>query len=148
MFCLVEYREIRLLLRGLFILLSVIVIGVSVSERQLHSLTQQENPDHAFSIIRNQSEVYTVYILGIGYTMRTIYPVGEIIHTDKNVMIKTPEHDITIPTYIEIDCTKELVFLEEEAKLLVTEAFKYKQKLELYIHDLGQKIYVYRKQLR
>jgi len=148
MFCPLPYRDTLIVLRGLLILVVVIMLGVSVSERQLNSLTQRQESVRVFNINCDYDGVYSIYILGSSYNLHAVYPVGEMINNDKNIIIKAAHHSIIIPTYIEIDCKKELLLLELWDQLLIDNGFKFKQSLEIYLTELPQRLNVSLKQLR
>ncbi|MBP2626378.1 MAG: hypothetical protein H6Q68_1089 [Firmicutes bacterium] len=140
MFCSLEYRDAIIVFRGLLILVVVIILGVSVSERQINSLTQRQDGVRVFSMNCDHRSVYSIYILGSSYNMSAVYSVGEIINNDKAIIIKTSHHHIVIPTYIEIDCKKAFILLDLWAKLLVDKGFDFKQSLELYLTGLPQRL--------
>ena len=148
MFCPLPYRDTIILLRGLLILVVVIILGVSVSERQLNSLTHRQDSVRVFNIDYDHRGIYSIYILGSSYTMSAVYSVGQIINNDKTIIIKNDYHLITIPTYIELDCKKELILLESWVKLLIDRGFKFKHSLEVYLTGLPQKLNVYRERFR
>jgi len=121
--------------RSLLILVIVVMLGVSVSERQLNSLTQRQENVRAFNLDCDYRGVYSIYILGSSFTMSAVYSVGELINNDKAIIIKTANHTITIPTYVEIDCHRELIMLDLWAKLLVDKGIDLKHALELYLTE-------------
>jgi len=142
-FCPLAYRETIVVFRGLLILVVVIMLGVSVSEQQLNSLTERQESVRAFNISCEYPGAYSIYILGSSYNMSAVYSVGEIINNDKAIIIKNEHHLIRIPTYIEIDCRKELLIAEIGAKLLIDKGLDFKRSLELYLTGLPQRINVY-----
>jgi hypothetical protein len=148
MFCPLVYRDAMVVFRGLLILAVVIILGVSVTEKQLNSLTQRQESVQAFHITHDRHGVYSIYLLGSSYTMSAAYTVGQIINNDKSIGIKTKNHSVTIPTYIVIDCKKELAVLNSWARLFVEKGFEYKSNLDLYITVIQQKINVYIRQFR
>lgn len=143
MFCPLAYRDTIMIFRYLLILVIVIMLGVSVSERQLNSLTLRQDDVRAFTINCDERGAYSIYIFGSSYMMSAVYSVGEIVNNDKAIVIKTNYVSIPIPTYIEIDCKNELRFLELWANLLVGKGFTFKQSLEVYLAGLPQKLNVY-----
>ena len=147
MFCLLPYRDAIIVVRGLLILVIIITLGVSVSERQLNSLTHRQEAIRIFNIQCEQG-VYSIDILGSNHSVAAVYSVGELINKEQAIIIKTANHKITIPTYIEIDCKEVLVSLDAGAILLREEGFKLKQTLELYLTGLPQKLNVYFRQFR
>lgn len=148
MFCPLEYRESMLVLRGVVILVVVVMLGVSVTQQQLNSLTQRQECIGKFTIPYDQSGNYSVHLLGSNYDVQAVYSVGQIINGERAVFIKTMNYDMEIPTYIEFDCRKELVLLDLWAKLLVKEAFKCKQAVDLYVAMIHERIHVYASQFR
>jgi len=143
MFCPLPYRDAIIIFRGLLILVVIVMLGVSVSERQLNSLTQHQDDVHAFTINCDTHGVYSIYILGTSYHVNAVYSAGEIINNDKVIMMKTDHHLISIPTYIEIDCKKEIRSLEREVNLLIDKGFDFKQSLAFYQTGLIRKLNVY-----
>ena len=129
-------RDSFIVFRSLLILVLVVILGVTVSERQLNSLTQRQETVSAFDIRCEYPGIYSIYILGSSYNMSAVYSVGEIINNDKAIIIKTANQSISIPTYIEIDCKKELILLDVGAKLLVDKGLNFKQSLQLYLKEL------------
>ncbi|MBC8015360.1 MAG: hypothetical protein H7X79_06400 [Sporomusaceae bacterium] len=148
MFYLLEYRDALVVARGLLILAVVIILGVSVSERQLNTLTQRHESVQVFNITFDQKGVYSIRLLGSSYTISAFYSVGEMINNDKAIIIKTTNHHFIIPTYIEIDCRKELVLLDLWARELADKGFKYKQHIHSYLYEIQQKLNVYIRQFR
>jgi len=142
-FCPLPYRDTLMILRGLLILVIVIMLGVSVSERQLSSLTQRQEGVHAFTINWDYEGVYSIYILGTSYHIKGVYSVGEMINTDQAIIIKTARYRITIPTYIEFDCNQELGMLESGANVLIIKGLNFKKSLELYLTELPPILNVY-----
>ena len=143
MFCPLAYRDAIIVFRGLLILVVVIMLGVSVSERQLNSLTHRQEGVRVFNISCDYRGLYSIYILDSSYNMSAVYSVGEIINNDKAIMIKINQHLITIPTYIEIDCNKELIVLDLGARLLIDKGLTFKQSLELELTGLARELNVY-----
>jgi len=146
-FCLLPYRDAIVVFRGLLILVIIITIGVTVSERQLNSLTHRQEAIRIFNI-QSEKGVYSIDILGSNHSVAAVYSVGELINKEKALIIKTANYSITIPTYIEIDCKKVLVSLDAGAKLLRDKGFELKQTLESYLTGLPQKLNVYFRQFR
>jgi len=147
-FCPLAYRDTIIVFRGLVILSVVIMLGVSVSERQLNSLTQRQEGVRVFNINCDYRGVYSIFILGSSYTISAVYSVGEMINNDKAIIIKKDHQLITIPTYIEINCKKELILLDLGAKVFIDKSRDFKQSLELYLAGLPQKLNVYMRHFR
>lgn len=143
MFCPLEYQDTRIVLRGIVVLVVVVILGIAVTQEQLNSLTQRQEYIATVAIPYDQSGIYSFYLLGVNYDVRAVYPIGQIINGDQAVFIKAMNCTLTIPTYIEIDCKKELAELDLWAKLLVKEAVKCKQVMGLYIMMIHERINVY-----
>lgn len=146
MFYLLEYRDTIVIMRGLLILAIVILLGVSVAERQLNSLTQRHESVQVLNISSDPRGVYSIRLFGSSYTISAFYPVGEMINNDKAIIIKTKNHFFSIPTYLEFDCRKELAMLDVWARALIDEGFKCKQKLHSYLYEIQQKLNAYIRQ--
>lgn len=148
MFCPLEYRDSILIFRGVVILAVIIILGVSVTQQQLNSLTQRQECIGALTIPYDQSGSYSMHLFGSSYDVKAVYSVGKIVNDDKAVLIEIMNYNMKIPIYIEVDCKKELVLLDLWAKLLVKEAFKCKQSVDLYVTMIHAKINVYASQFR
>ena len=148
MFCPLAYRENIMILRGVLVLVIVIMLGVVVTEQQLSSLTQRQESMGTFNITCDKSRTYSIYLLESNYKVRACYSLGEIGIQDKNIVLKTGVHSVSIPTYIQFDCKKELILLELWTRLLVEDAFKFKQTFELYIATISHRMNVYIRQVR
>ena len=148
MFCPLEYRDSILILRGIVILVVVVILGVTVTEQQLNQLTQRQEMGEFFNITYDRSDIYSIYILGANYHVRAVYPVGQLNNEERAITIKTMNHSIKVPTYVEIDCKQELTLLDLWAKLLVKQAFAFKQVVSLYVTTMQERIQVYRSQFR
>ena len=148
MFFSLAYRDTVVVLRGLLFFVLVVILGVSVSERQLNNLTQREEVVSIFDISCKYPGDYSIYILGTNYNMNALYSVGEIINNDKAIILKTANQSITIPTYIEFDCNEKFKLLDLWAKLLVDEGIHFKQSFELYLKGTRQKLNIYIRQFR
>lgn len=148
MFCPLGYRDNILIVRGVIILVIIVIFGVAVTEQQLNSLTKRQDFVSVFNVTYDQSGIYSFYIVGANYQIRAVYPMGEIITSDRAVTLKTIHHKIILPTYLEINCEKELILLDLWAKLVVREAFEIKGILGETIRVLHEKINVYTSQFR
>lgn len=147
MFCPLEYREGMLVLRGLLILVVVIVIGVTVTQQQLNNLTQRQE-EMGICNITYEKGMYCIRVLDTSYDVQAVYIVGEISNDEKKIIFKTLNHNIAIPTYLEVDCKQELVLLDVWADLLVKEAFHLKQVLGLSMTTLQERLNLYTRQFR
>lgn len=148
MFFPLESRDTVVVLRGLLIFVLIVMLGVTVSERQLNSLTQRQEVVSAFDISCKYPGAYSIYLLGTNYNMSAMCLVGEIINNDKAIIFRTANYSITIPTYVEFDCNEKFKLLDLGAKLLVDKGFHFKQSLELYFKGTRQKLNIYIKQFR
>ena len=148
MFCPLEYRDRMLVLRGMAILVLVIILGIGVTQEQLNSLTQRPECIASVAIPYDQSGIYSLTLLGAGYQMRAVYPIGQIITSERTILIKAMNGAIQVPTYIEFDCKKELRMLELWARLLVKEAFVCKAMIGVYVTLIHERINVYVSQFR
>lgn len=148
MFCLLEYRDSMVVLRGVVILALVIALGIGVAQEQLNSLTQRPDCIARVVIPYDQSGIYSLTLLGAIYQVQAVYPVGQIINGERAIVMKIMNGAIKVPTYIEIDCKKELRMLELWAGLLVKEAFICKSTVEGYVTIIHERINVYVSQFR
>jgi len=148
MFCPLDYQETGKIFRGFLFLIVIIILGVSIAEGQLNTLTHRQEYAYVFTVNSDSQGRYSIYLLGSSYNVNAIYSVGQFINNEEHIIIKTPYCSMSIPKYVEFDCKKELVLLELWAKLLVEELEKCKQTLNQYISFLQQRFNVYMRQYR
>lgn len=148
MFCLLDSQEAGKVFRGFLFLIVIIILGVSIAEGQLNTLTQRQESAYVFRVSSDSQGRYSIYLLGSSYNVTALYSVGQFINNEENIVINTAYCRMNIPKYMEFDCKKELVLLEVWAKLLVEELGKCKQTLNQYISFLEQRFNVYMRQYR
>lgn len=148
MFYPLEYGDRMLIIRGVVILVVVILLGILVTQHQLNTLTQRQECIVAVDIPHDQNGIYSFYLFGANYDVQGVYPIGQIINKDQSIVLKGMGYMIEVPTYIEINCKKELKLLDLWAKLLVKEAFQYKQAVGVYMLIIHERINVYVSQFR
>ena len=148
MFYPLEYGDRMLVIRGVVILVVVILLGVLVTQHQLNTLTQREECIVAVDIPRDQQGIYSFYLFGATYDVQGVYPVGQIINKEQSIVLKSMGYMIEVPTYIEINCKKELERLDLWAKLLVKKIFQFKRVAGVYMLMMHERINVYISQFR
>lgn len=140
MFQRVAAADMRLIVRGLFILLTIIAIGVGVAEQQLAVLTQRPEQERFFYLGRNEEYMYSVYAFGYGLTLGTLYPFGTLSIAEHRVLLTIADYTVAIPTKIEIDNTRVWYWLDMWYRQFVEEAFASKNKLINYWGQLQPQV--------
>ncbi|SMC93640.1 hypothetical protein [Sporomusa malonica] len=128
MFERVATGDAGIIARGLLILLTIIVIGVGVAEHQLAALTQRPEQERFFYIGRNQEHVYSAYAFGYGFTLGSVYSLGNISLTERSIVLKFSHHTVIIPTKVEIDGSRLWYWFSVWHRQFVEEAFATKKK--------------------
>lgn len=128
--------DMRIIARGLFLLLVIVVIGIGVAEHQLTTLTQHPYQERFFYISRNQDHVYSAYAFGYGLTLGSIHSLGQISVTNRNITLLIGNHSISIPTKIEINGSRIWYWLDVWHRQFVDEAFATKKKLVEYWYQV------------
>ncbi len=148
MFIRLTSSEMVTIFRSLAILLVIVVLGVTTTEKQLNSLTQRQNCVQAFNLKREKTGVYSTYLLGYGYSFNAVYPIAKIDWAGNNLFIETAGQKIAVPTYIYLDSSKLVNWLNIWYKQFVDEAFKTKQSLELYCNIAHKKVDAFNGKIR
>jgi len=119
MFYLVAYKDFLFIIRGLLILVVVVVLGVSVAQQQLNTLTQRQEYVQVFTVTSISRDRYSFYLLGTQYMIKSFYLIGEISTSEQKMIVTIPPYTMTIPMQIEFDCQEELALLELWIRTLV-----------------------------
>lgn len=120
--------------RGFIALTVIVLLGVVTAENQLNDLTQRQNFVQVANIRRDEvAGVYSAYILGSGYQVKTIYPVAMISNTPHSITLESTGKRLTIPTVVFADLQKTNYWLALWRQQFITEALETKQELERYL---------------
>jgi len=101
------------------ILVVVVVLGVSVAQQQLNTLTQRQEYVQVFTVTSISRDRYSFYLLGTQYMIKSFYLIGEISTSEQKMIVTIPPYTMTIPMQIEFDCQEELALLELWIRTLV-----------------------------
>jgi hypothetical protein len=125
--------------RSFLIVLSVIIIGVTVAEKQVNSLTQRQDITKAFNI-SEQRGIYSGYLLGYEYSTSFSYPVGKIYNNDQELVMKIQDFVITVPLRVQVDLSSAMALAYEGKDEFIDKSMKTKQNFEKYLKLWGTKI--------
>lgn len=126
--------DVFILGRGFVALMVIVLLGVAAAENQLNDLTQRQDFVQVANIRRDEVDgVYSAYLLGSSYHVRTIYPVASISNTPHSFTLEVAGTRLTVPTVLCFDLQKANYWLALWHQQFVTEAFKTKQELESYL---------------
>lgn len=135
--------EILAIGKGLLILTIVILVGVSVAEKQLNTLTQRQDCVQVLNVKRDLNSAYSFYAFGESFNIRAIYPVVRILNNDDSIMIEAAGQKVEIPTYINIDSSKAANMYNVWHRQFMDEAFKCKSDFERYAREAARKVHTY-----
>lgn len=135
--------EMLVIGRGLLVLTIAILIGVSVAEQQLTTLTQRRDDVEAFNVKRNIDNTYSFYMLGESLTIRAVYPVLRIINNDDGFAIEAAGRKVEIPGYIHAASYDISTMYSLWHRQFIGEAFKFKSDLERYAKEAAREVHNY-----
>ncbi|VBB06104.1 Hypothetical protein LUCI_1319 [Lucifera butyrica] len=98
-----DYSESQFIWRGVIVLITIILLGVVVAEKQLNGLTQREQVVQSFNLARNEQGTYTVYFLGFHKKLRALYGFGRITGSRQAMCLEAGNDKITIPLVLYFD---------------------------------------------
>lgn len=122
--------EGAIILRGIIALMLVVLLGVSLAENQLNTLTQRQECVQALNIHRDNTGIYSFYLLGMGYSMRGVYNIARFINTDKEIVIEASGYKLAIPTYLDINYSQIQGVVGAWHKQFVDEAMKFRKSFQ------------------
>ena len=140
--------DVQMICRGLMVLVVVIILGVTCAEKQLNSLTERQDFVEVLNIRHDKMGLYSVYVLGDGFSFSAVYPIAKISNNDRQIILEVTGQKLVIPTCIYIDSEKIVASLNVWFKQFVMEAFKTKHSLGVHGKELYEKIAVLIRQLR
>ncbi|MDD4601792.1 hypothetical protein SDC9_08981 [bioreactor metagenome] len=138
--------EMTLICRGVAAFLLVVVLGVSLAESQLNSMTKRNEFVQAINIKRDITGKYTAYLLGTEYSIRAVYDVARISANDRALAIEAAGHKFLIPKSINLSQFQALASIWRQQFL--DEALTFKQTFAGYLKEIRQKINLYLEQYR
>jgi len=101
-----EDADFLLLCRGFVALVLIVVLGVVAAESQLDRLTGRQDFGELLNVRREAiAGVYSLYLLGTGYQLKSLYSVAEVSNTDHSLSVKVAGSNFTVPTvfYVDLD---------------------------------------------
>lgn len=140
MFIRLTSSDMATIYRGLAVLVLIVVLGVTTTEKQLNSLTQRQDYVQVFNMRLEKTGVYSAYLLGYGYSVSAVYPIAKITQTDNSILIDAAGQKITVPTCVYMDSSELTTWLEVWYRQFVDEAYKTKHSLEAYGKIIRKKI--------
>lgn len=135
MFCPLSYRDTLLIGRSLLVLIIAIILGVSVTEHQLNSLTLREEYIQVFDMNRDTSGLYSLSIFGYNYSVSAMVPVADIVNGYEDIDIQTSICTLHIPKRLHINCEKELHWLTLQVNWLEESTIEVWHKINVYIRQ-------------
>lgn len=139
MFIRLEPEDLSIIRRGLFLFLSFIIMGVTVAENQVNSLTQNQEIAKAFNFSQNKG-IYSGYMLGCEYSTSFILPVGKIYNTEQELVVEINNHTFIIPLRVQFNLSNVLALASEGHGRFRNESFKTKQVFEKSLKRFREKI--------
>lgn len=128
--------EITMIFRGLIVLMLVVLLGVSLAESQLNTLTQRQECVEVLNIHRGKTGIYSFYLLGMDYNVRGVYDIARIRNSDKEIVIEASGYKLAIPTYAEFNYSQLQSICSLWHTQFVAEAFKFKNSFIQYTQEI------------
>lgn len=129
--------DMRILGRGIMVLVSIITIGVVTTERQLNDMTRRQEFVQAINVRRDEAAgLYGVYFLGNSRQIRAVYPVAGIANAGRSLTLTADGRTISLPTVVYFDLKPVAYWLNLWRIQFMAEAHKTKQQLNEYLTEL------------
>lgn len=125
--------------RGFLIVLLVIIMGVSVAENQINSLTQNQEIGKAFNITNNKG-IYSGYLLGYDYSTSFLWAIGKIYNNEQELVIEVKNFTFTIPLRMQFALADAAAMATEGRRKFVQESIDTKQSFEKCLKLMEEKI--------
>nr|WP_092068550.1 hypothetical protein [Dendrosporobacter quercicolus]NSL47137.1 hypothetical protein [Dendrosporobacter quercicolus DSM 1736]SDL77635.1 hypothetical protein SAMN04488502_101798 [Dendrosporobacter quercicolus] len=139
--------DITKLSRGVFLLVLLIMIGVTVAETQLNRLTHRQEFAQAFAVKRDNNGQYAAYLFGNSVKARAVYPVAQVTG-DQQIIVNVAGGKLVMPTRVRIDTQAILAKLAAWYQRMIQQAAEGKRLLQQYMAafcgDLVQYLNQYR----
>lgn len=139
--------------RGLLLLLTIIVVGVMAAETQLNNLTKRSDFVQ-FLNVRRTFDSYCFYVFGSSYKLSAMKYLGGLSNTDTDITYQTDDKKFVIPTKMAIEADAVWQWAVLERQHVVSELqnqkkvmYYYSEKLRSYLHDIVYKIKIWQKEL-
>lgn len=131
-------RETVIICRGIAVLLLMIILGVTLAEKQLNSLTQLNDNVQAINLKRDAEGTYFLYLMGSEYSIRAVCDIARIYNGDTEIYFKVGGYSLVAPKGIDLNRIEELYKLW--CQQFIAEAFAFKQKFLGYITEVRQEL--------
>lgn len=132
MFNIPAHADRKKLARGLMALLLTIIIGVTVVDMQLNSLTQRHEFVQSLNLRRDSREGYSAYLFGNSYAIGAVFPVARIENTGQELVVKAGQAMFRLPAGVEIDTAAAMRWLRIWGGQFVQEAHRTKAAIHAY----------------
>lgn len=140
--------EIAILCRGIIALMLVVLLGVSLAENQLNTLTQRQECVQFINIHRDKTGIYSFYLFGMEYSVRGVYNIARVTNNDRKIKIEANGYKLDLPTYLNINYSQIQSVLNMWHRQFVEEAIKFKHSLQDYVKEIKHSFQDYAKEFK
>lgn len=137
--------DITKLSRGVFLLVLLIMVGVTAAETQLNRLTHRQEFAQAFAVKRDNNGQYAAYLFGNSVKARAVYPVAQVTD-DRQIIVAGGK--LVMPTRVRIDTQAILAKLAAWYQRTIHQAIEVKRLLQQYVAAFCGELVQYLKQYR
>ncbi|MBU2701485.1 hypothetical protein Ga0466249_002601 [Sporomusaceae bacterium BoRhaA] len=92
-----EFCDLKMIGRGLFLLIVMTVFGVMAAEQQMNHLTERTNFVQSFNVVYSQDGTYLAYLFGDSYRIEECYQVGALSNSERAVYLTLGSKVMMIP---------------------------------------------------
>jgi hypothetical protein len=114
MFALLSATDMRLIGRGLLVLLIIILMGTVAVQKQLYHLTQSPEYARAIAMRQEADGSYRLLLLGRDYIVHSLYRIGSIATGEKGVSVEIAGVQGRFPRIYYVDGRRLFVTLASE----------------------------------
>lgn len=117
-------NDILIIARSLSMLLLAAILGVSIVEKQMNSLTHWHKTIQVFSISRWYNGTYCVCLFGHLYSINGLHIIGSFVNTNDNINFIIGGNEFVIPVKLYFDFNSLFNLLKNAYQWLVQITFR------------------------
>jgi hypothetical protein len=92
-----EFCDLKMIGRGLILLIGMTIFGVVAAEQQMNHLTERKNFVQSFNIVYSSDGAYLAYLFGDPYRVDESYQVGALSNSERAVYLTLGSKVMMIP---------------------------------------------------
>ena len=142
-----QREDRKKIIRGILAALFVVLIGISVADMQINSLTQKHEFGKLMNLRRDPREGYSAYVFGKSYPLGGVLPLADIRYAGGELMLTTSAFEFRIPFRRSWDVAQYTGWLSVWGKQFVSEAHRTKEALLAYISQICERADEYKEEM-